>query len=262
MIQAAPPAPLFFSHPTKITRAIARYTTGVLSELLQVLAAAAGGILPALAWLWFWLREDSRHPEPRQLIALAFLAGMATVAVVIPIENYVAQYIDSQTALFTAWSGIEEVCKYLAALATVLWRREDDEPIDVVIYMIIVALGFAAAENALFLLSPLAGHTVAQTIITGNLRFIGATLLHVLSSAVVGVVISLSFYSSKIDKFYHVVSGVILAMLLHSLFNFFILNEPEESVLRTFGFVWLGVIALLAVLEYIKRIKPRKIYVQ
>lgn len=232
----------------------------MLNELTHVLAAVAGGILPALAWLWFWLREDSKHPEPRQLIALAFLTGMATVAVVIPIENYIGTFIKDQTILFTIWSGIEEVSKYLAALATVLWRHEDDEPVDVVIYMIIVALGFAAAENSLFLLSPLAGNTLFQTIITGNLRFVGATLLHVLSSAVIGVVLALSFYSSRIDKFYHAVTGVILAVLLHSLFNFFILNEPEAEVLRTFGFVWLGVIALLAVLEFIKRIRPRKIY--
>lgn len=234
----------------------------MLNELLHVLAAAAGGILPALAWLWFWLREDSKHPEPRQLIALAFLTGMATVAVVIPIENYIATIIKDQTAVFTIWSAIEELAKYLAALAAVLWRREDDEPIDVVIYMIIVALGFAAAENSLFLFSPLAGSSISQTIITGNLRFVGATLLHVLSSAVIGVVIALSFYSSRVDKVYHAVSGVILATLLHASFNFFILNEPEETVLRTFGFVWLGVIALLAILEFIKRIRPRRIYTQ
>ena len=227
----------------------------MLNEILHVLAAAAGGILPALAWLWFWLREDSKHPEPRQLIALAFLAGMATVAVVIPVENYIGTLIKDQTVLFTAWSAIEEMSKYLAALAVVLWRREDDEPVDVVIYMIIVALGFAAAENSLFLLSPLAGNTLSQTIITGNLRFVGATLLHVLSSAVIGVVLALSFYGTRLDKLYHAITGVLLAILVHSLFNFFILNEPEEAVLRTFGFVWLGVIALLAVLEFIKRMR-------
>ena len=42
-----------------------------MPELGSVIAAAAGGILPALAWLWFWRREDSTHPEPRRLIALA-----------------------------------------------------------------------------------------------------------------------------------------------------------------------------------------------
>ena len=229
-----------------------------MHELEYILAAAAGGMLPALAWLWFWLREDSAHPEPRRLISLAFLAGMATVAFVIPIENYAGTFIKDQTILYSVWSAIEEMSKYLIALSTVLWRHEDDEPIDVVIYMIVVALGFAAAENTLFLLSPLAGTTVFQTIITGNLRFVGATLLHVLSSAVIGVVLALSFYSSRIDKFYHAVTGVILATLLHASFNFFILNEPEGSILRTFGFVWLGVVILLATLEFIKRIRPRR----
>jgi RsiW-degrading membrane proteinase PrsW (M82 family) len=219
-------------------------------------AAAAGGILPALAWVWFWRREDSAHPEPRRLIALAFLAGMVAVGVVIPLEKMVQPYIADQTILFTVWSAMEEITKYVLALLTVLHRWEDDEPIDPVIYMVTVALGFAAAENTLFLLSPLAGDTVTQTILTGDLRFVGATLLHVLSSAVIGVALALSFYKKRRVKIRYAIAGVILASALHATFNFLILNTPEQHLLRTFGLVWLGLIVLLAVLEYIKRIHP------
>ena len=221
-----------------------------------ILAAAAGGVLPALAWLWFWRREDSAHPEPRRMIALAFLAGMIAVAVVIPLEKMVQSVIVSTTLLFTVWSIMEEVLKYIVAQLTVLRSREDDEPIDPVIYMVTVALGFAAAENALFLLSPIAGDTLVQAVVTGNLRFVGATLLHLLSSAVIGVFLGLSFYKSRWTKVWYVLIGLILASALHSIFNFLILNTPEEHVLRTFALVWIGVIALLAVLEYIKRIHP------
>ena len=38
-----------------------------------------GGILPALFWLYFWLREDKLKPEPRSLIMLSFFGGMAAV---------------------------------------------------------------------------------------------------------------------------------------------------------------------------------------
>ena len=227
-----------------------------MTEFGPTIAAFAGGVLPALAWMWFWRREDSVHPEPRRLIALAFLAGMVAVAVVIPLEKYVAPFLGSTTLIFTVWSIMEEVIKYLMARITVLRRREDDEPIDPVIYMVTVALGFAAAENTLFLLSPLSGDTVLQTVMTGNLRFVGATLLHVLSSAAIGVFLALSFYKTPQIKRLYVIAGVILASLLHSIFNFLILNTPETHLLRTFGFVWFGLIVLLAVLEYIKRIHP------
>ncbi|MBI5456159.1 PrsW family intramembrane metalloprotease [Candidatus Kaiserbacteria bacterium] len=228
-----------------------------MSDLAPVLAAVAGGVFPALAWLWFWRREDRAHPEPKKLIALAFLAGMVTVGLVIPIQKYVAHFLFSTTAIFTAWSIIEEVMKYIAARITVLWRREDDEPIDPVIYMITVALGFAALENTLFLLSPLAGGSPVETIMTGNLRFVGATLLHVLSSAVVGMALAFSFYKPHRIHGWYVLGGVILAALLHSGFNFLILNAPEEHLLRTFAIVWGGVIAVLAGVEFVKRIKPR-----
>src|SRR3989344_3866177 len=107
-----------------------------MSELEPVIAAFAGGVLPALAWLWFWRREDSVHPEPRRLIALAFLAGMVAVAVVIPLEKFAASYISSQqfwvlaaasttTLTFIVWSALEEIIKYVMAKLTVLRPRGD-----------------------------------------------------------------------------------------------------------------------------------------
>lgn len=219
--------------------------------------AVAGGIFPALAWLWFWLKEDSRHPEPRRLIALAFIAGMLTVVIVIPIQKFVATYLATQTAIFAAWSTIEEFTKYIIAWLVVLHRRENDEPIDAVIYMVAVALGFAGLENALFLLSPLSGDTVIQTVLTGNLRFIGATLLHVFSSAIVGITIAYAFYKPTLVREWYAAVGVILASLLHTGFNFLILNTADEHLLRTFAGVWLGVIAVLFALEFVKRIQPR-----
>jgi RsiW-degrading membrane proteinase PrsW (M82 family) len=234
------------------------------SSISPLAFALAGGLLPALAWLWFWLREDSKHPEPRNLIALAFLAGMLTVAIVIPIQKLVAPLIHSldlgifaaigaTTLVFTAWSAIEEICKYLAARFTVLGRRTTDEPIDAVIYMVTVALGFAAVENALFLLNPAISGHLSTTFLTSDLRAIGATLLHIISSAAIGVMIALAWYRPLIIRILYVCSGVILAVLLHAGFNFLILNTKDEYLFRTFGLVWVGVIILLALLEYVKR---------
>lgn len=236
-------------------------------ETLPVIAAFAGGVLPALAWLWFWLREDSAHPEPRRLIALAFLAGMVAVAVAIPLEKAVQAMLTEALPgtlfalpifVYSVWSVIEELVKFALAYATVLRRREDDEPIDPVIYMTTVALGFAAAENVLFALSPLSGSTFSQIIITGDLRFIGATLLHILSSAAIGVALGVAFYKPWRKRFVAGVFGILAAAGLHVIFNILILNTPQDSLLAVFSLVWIGIIVLLGVIEYVKRIRPMR----
>ena len=73
----------------------------------------------------------------------------------------------------------------------------------------------------------------------------------------IGIALAVSFYGTRLQKAYHAVVGVILAILLHSTFNFLILNTPQRELLRTFTFVWVGIIALLAALEYVKRLRPR-----
>jgi len=47
---------------------------------IDVFFAFVGGLLPALLWLWFWLREDL-HPEPRRILLLTFTAGMVMAIV-------------------------------------------------------------------------------------------------------------------------------------------------------------------------------------
>ena len=60
--------------------------------------ALLGGILPALIWLAFWLREDYKHPEPRGLILRTFLLGMGAVILVLPFQKAIAK-IRARTAM-------------------------------------------------------------------------------------------------------------------------------------------------------------------
>lgn len=234
----------------------------MLPEASTLLYALLGGVLPAVLWLLFWLREDKKCPEPRGLILLGFIAGMLAVIVVIPIEQEAAHFFTG-TLLVVVWAIIEEVLKFTAAYIAVLRRCAVNEPIDTVIYMITVALGFAALENTLFLLSPIGDGFVVESILTGNLRFLGATLLHVLASASIGAALAFSFYHKR-SRVYALWFGLILASTLHALFNFFILKSNGSSeLLWTLFAVWTGIIILILVFERIKQIKdPRSRFIR
>ena len=215
-----------------------------------------GGILPALFWLYFWLREDKLKPEPRSLIMLSFFGGMAAVLAAFFAEKIIRDAVASNLILIAIYAPIiEELFKFLAAYFSVLKRKEDDEPIDPIIYLISSALGFAALENALFLMSPLSENNIITSVTTGNLRFIGATLLHVVASSIIGIFIGFSFYKRKIFKFFMIIIGLATAITLHSFFNFFIIRGTDESILAVFAGLWVAVIFLILILEKVKKIK-------
>lgn len=210
-----------------------------------------GGLIPALLWLFFWLREDRCQPEPRAFIFLAFLAGMVTVLLVLPFEKWAAGAL-SGGGVIIAWAIIEEVFKFGAAYVTVLRRRAVDEPIDDLIYMISVALGFAAFENTLFLISALQHGDVVSSILTGNLRFVGAMLLHTLASATVGIAMALAFYKSRATRILYTSLGLILAIVLHALFNFSIIASNGGMLFVVFALVWIGIVVVLLMFEKVK----------
>lgn len=156
---------------------------------------------------------------------------------------------------------IEELFKLISTYTICLRRKVNDEPIDASIYMLTTALGFAAIETALFLAQPLSKGNILDTFIAGNFRSIGPMLIHLVCSALLGIFIGLAFYKSPIKKFFNLIIGFVLAFILHSLFNFFIvLNESTHdttffwtAVLET----WIMVVLLLIFFERVKKVSRK-----
>ena len=222
------------------------------------------GFIPALIWLWFWLKEDKKHPEPKRIIAFTFIAGMVSTIAALVGEQAV-YYISKDTIIMTLSSGlvllfifalIEEVVKYLAA-----WRAlrlpDFNEPIDAVIYLITAGLGFATLENIIFLLNTFLNDGIILGFMNGNMRFLGATLLHSATSAIVGLSIGFTYYQKKQIKVINNFIGILLATTLHALFNFYIITIRDNAIFKVFAILWLVVLIIILLFEHIKKIKEK-----
>lgn len=215
--------------------------------------ALLGGIIPSFVWLWFWLKEDKKNPEPKGLLTIVFIMGMIAVVCILPIQKFIQTNVSSEHWQLTLWASAEEVIKYLAVLIVLYRTTHAEEALDWPVYMITAALGFAALENALFLIKPLSAGTTTVSLLTGQLRFLGSTLLHTVSSAIVGISIGISLHVNGFRKLWHFIVGLSLAIALHNAFNFFIIRNNGDDFLKVFGFLWVVTIIVMLLFEKVRR---------
>ena len=208
------------------------------------------GILPSFAWLIFFLQEDPK-PEPKKLIFYAFLLGILATPIVFGFQvlfNITARWLNLLTYQIVVILGlalIEECLKFSAVYFGIRKSRYFDEPIDVMIYMIVAALGFAAAENVMIILGLVNENTSilwGEIFRTTTLRFLGATLLHALSSGLVGYYWALGILKNKRKKFIGL--GIILATFLHAIFNYLILSLEQKVIYATLFLIIIGIFVL------------------
>lgn len=211
-----------------------------------------GGLVPACIWLWFWLQEDEKKPEPRGLLILTFIIGMVSVFVVLPVENFLDSIVSRKQFLTVFWAAAEELIKYVGVLFVAIKSRYADEPIDFAIYMMTGALGFAALENALFLIDPVAFQGATVSLLTGNFRFLGAMLLHTICSGAIGIALGLGFYHTPRVRRTYLLIGLLLAITLHSIFNFLIMNG-SNGLFSVFSLLWGVAIIVLLLFEQLRR---------
>jgi RsiW-degrading membrane proteinase PrsW (M82 family) len=248
-----------------------------LINLEPLAIALAGGLLPALIWLWFWHRQDKECPEPTGLIVLSFVAGMVVVYFVFPLQKLIyttmpqiwafvnslaLQFnipeISSDVVQITLWAFIEEFAKYATVFFIAFKSRHFNEPVDAIVYMLTAALGFTAMENALYILKDLAHTGTIDTVLNSNLRFIGATIAHTISSALVGIAIALSFYAPRFIKIFAITVGVLVATLLHAYFNLTIMDTNGTlSTLQVFSRFWIAMIVVIILIEFVKKVVTR-----
>jgi RsiW-degrading membrane proteinase PrsW (M82 family) len=194
-------------------------------------------LAPGLIWLFYFLRKDI-HPESNKMILKIFLLGMLSAPIAAILEclpitpgdsgklnclllnlfsKIFAHPWDTFFYCLLGVAFIEEFIKYLVVKIKVLRHQELDEPVDILLYMIISALGFATLENILIFFSPdVFQYTAEETLLLSIFRFATATFLHALCSATIGFFMAMSFCQAKNKKllFSPVFS---IAVLLHAL---------------------------------------------
>jgi protease PrsW len=194
------------------------------------------GILPSLIWLTYYLSKDM-HPEPKKMILKIFLWGVLIALPVFFVQIGLKEILDrvnidpffySLIYWFLIIALSEEFFKYLVVRVKVFNSPNLDEPLDIMLYMVVAALGFAAIENVLYLFAPVEqimsfSEMINRALIIDFIRFIGATFLHTLCSGVVGYAVAISLCKVKWHKVTFI-AGVLLAVLLHGLYNFSIIT--------------------------------------
>jgi RsiW-degrading membrane proteinase PrsW (M82 family) len=209
------------------------------------------GFLPSLAWLFFFLMEDI-HPEPKKMILQVFIAGAAITFIAIFFQICAQETIDyfslqnAHPLPFFAFALIEEVLKFFAAWIIIRKSRFFDEPIDAMIYMIIAALGFALIENIAIAVNIGEVPDVAGIM---TVRFVGATLLHALSSALMGYYWAKGLITPTIKKIM-ILKGLIMATIVHTFFNYIVAASGEAVM--AYPTVFLAIIALFIFWDFDK----------
>lgn len=201
-----------------------------MSPLMVNIVLIILGLTPSLIWLYFYSRKDC-HPEPKNLLAQTFLMGIiiSPIAIILQFSfsqlasmvTGTSQAVSQNSSYFFLWAAtVEEVIKFYAIKILVLKNPEFDEPIDAMIYMITAGLGFAAMENILVMFRIFPDGT-QTTLATWALRFTGATLLHALSSGLLGYFLAMSWFFQDHKKKL-VIIGLIIATIFHFTFNTFL----------------------------------------
>lgn len=194
--------------------------------MLEKIIILSAGLLPSFIWLLFYLRKDS-HPESNKMVWKIFFLGALSGGAAIILEKVFQEGLGFlamsafSAPVFLAGGFIEEAVKF-AAVKIGLWKTsEPDEPIDIALFMIISALGFAALENVLVLTSLQTDITSLKALEVMVWRFLSATFLHGLCSGAIGYFWALSLIKKRKPYFW---LGFLGIASLHGFYNWSIMK--------------------------------------
>jgi RsiW-degrading membrane proteinase PrsW (M82 family) len=213
----------------------ARWLVGlglVTAAVLALAAAAFGGrvfmvaaavaLLPLPLYIGVVLWLDRFEPEPRHMLAIAFLWGASVAVVLSGLANGVME-----NAVGPAWTAlgsaplVEEALKAAILVRFYLARRDEfDGAVDGVIYAAMVGLGFAFAENVDYYGRALQHGGTGGLAVLFTLRGIIAPFSHPLFTSLTGLGLGVARQSnSRALAVAAPAVGFVGAVALHALWN-------------------------------------------
>jgi len=222
---------------------------------MLVLISLGMAVAPALLILGYMIRQDRGRPEPKGLVMLVFLLGLAgivpAVLLEILVESLASVFYFSPLliALFRAFlvaALCEEGIKYLIVMRTVYRNPAFDEVMDGILYAVVAGLGFACMENILYVMG--------SGVLTALLRAFTAVPMHALAAGIMGYFLGLAkFAPNPAREQEYKIRGLTWAVFIHGGYDFLLFSIPFWGPLPALALVPLMVCAYLAFRKSIRR---------
>lgn len=187
---------------------------------MQFLFIAVVSVLPAVGWLWYFHSTDRYEPEPTKLVFRTFFLGvMYAVALGTAFHGLPYPWGPAKYAAVIWAPLVEETGKFLIVFWTVFRNRNFSEPMDGIVYAASAALGFAACENAFYVVSQWSLAGSGTGVYTLLARSVFSVPGHALFSSFFGAALGYVAGRKGIVPVLLVAGGLIVSMVAHGLFN-------------------------------------------
>lgn len=187
---------------------------------LSLLALAVAPGIAIAVYVYF---RDRYEREPLRLLVLTYVAGFLAVIPAALIEFLLSSPLTGTVRLwdlavrnFLVVGLTEEGMKFLALMLLAYRNAEFNEPFDGIVYAGMISMGFATAENILYVLS---GGWV-----TAVARMFTAVPAHASFSILMGYFVGLEKFGNRGGRY--LALGLATAVLFHGLYDLFLsLND-------------------------------------
>ena len=218
----------------------------------MLLLSLIGATIPMLIYLFFLWKLDKNEPEPIKFVLYHFFYG-ASFAIIIgiigskifsfPLDFLFSEETNSLLKVIIIAPIVEELAKALLLFKTIK-NKNIDNLTDGLIYGAAIGLGFGMTENFLYFI--FYSDSLATFLPIFIIRSGFSAVMHSLSTATIGGLMSLTKYSSNSRFILTSIAGFLFAVFVHFIWNLSV--SFSETFL--FGIIFILVVILLFIVVY------------
>lgn len=213
-------------------------------------------ILPGILICYLIFRMDKFEKESRFPLLICFVLGILSALPALKLEEWgdslgINEFGSFGMLLLLSFVVIalsEELVKFIALLLYPFQKNFFNEPMDGIVYSVMIGMGFATIENIIY----------ADRFGTGTaiVRAFTAVPAHAIFAILMGYYVGLAKFNPE-KKWVYLAKGLGLAVLVHGIYDVFILQQYYDWLMlfATFTLVVSGFFAYRLILSH-QKISP------
>ena len=214
-----------------------------MTTILTLLAS----VVPGLLICYFISKQDKHEKEPLPLLAICFGLGIAIFYAARIGEGFmddlIAPFVEENDldpnthfgvlfySAFIRTALVEELLKLTILLAIPFNHKQFNEPMDGIVYAVMIGMGFAIVENIVY--------CMPYDIILAIIRDLTAVPSHAVFAVILGYYVGLAKFD-RTNLFKNILTGLLLAVAVHGLYDFFLFQRYDDWLMILATFVLMG----------------------